>query len=561
MKRSFWLVLILSIGVLIVANGQHQGPEEKAFTAIDPVAELRLARVEKARVLAERELGSNAQYIEVIDRIGHRIAQATNERPDLADDWEFILLKSDLSDPEKCCNAFSIGGGTIFVEDSLLDLLTIAGKLDEDMLASILGHEITHAVHRHVLLGTDTQESLAWILDHLQMIEIHSSKGSLSVEETEKLNLLASARFQRSQEFEADTLGALFALRAGYNGFAGALRWMNLAIENKMSDYTMNEYVPFKSRRGKYVAADHPTWQERIAKLEEYKDYILNVAHEFNWGTYALQSYNFSRAVDCFTEITKLSPNSFEGWNNLALAYHGEYLATSLTIDKFQPSLLDYFIPLAERVRGESPLAKAIRYYQRALAINPTATRAKANLAVALIETREPDNLTAAEQLLKDLVARDPANGDYLNDFGILAYWLAVNSPGDASLRGEAELNFRKAADLGSQPAVYNLAMLQLENKAEEEGLKGLERYLVKDHVSPWAERAQLRNRISRDHQKHARPWRILCRSRRVRKSRTLFAASVRDLQEAVRADAWRNRARLLRSWNALSEPGRLCQS
>ena len=76
MKRSFWLVLFLSVGVLIVANGQRQGPEEKAFTAIDPVAELRLARVEKARVLAERELSSNAQYIEIIDRIGHRIAQS-----------------------------------------------------------------------------------------------------------------------------------------------------------------------------------------------------------------------------------------------------------------------------------------------------------------------------------------------------------------------------------------------------------------------------------------------------------------------------------------------------
>ena len=499
MKRSFWLVLFLSVGVLIVANGQRQGPEEKAFTAIDPVAELRLARVEKARILAERELSSNAQYIEIIDRIGHRIAQATNERADLADDWEFILLKSDLSDQAKCYNAFSIGGGTIFVEDSLLDFLTINGKLDEDMLASILGHEITHAVHRHVLLGTDTLESFAWIVAHLETIEIHSSKGSLTDEETVKLNVLGSARFQRSQEFEADTLGALFALRAGYNGFTGALRWMNLAIEKKMSDYTMNEYLPFKNRKGEYVAVDHPTWQERIAKLQEYKDYILNVANEFNWGIYALQSYNFSRAADCFTEITKLFPDCFEGWNNLALAYHGEYLATSLGIDKFQPSLLDYFIPLAQQVRGESPLAKAIRYYRRALAINPSAARTKANLAVALIETREPDDLTVAEQLLKDLLASDPANRDYLNDYGILTYWLAAASPDDTPRNREAELNFRKAADLGSQPAIYNLAMLQLENKAEDEALQGLEKYLAMDHVSPWAKRAlamlQERNR------------------------------------------------------------------
>ena len=56
-------------------------------------------------------------------------------------------------------------------------------------------------------------------------------RATLSPEEVARLEELARARFTRVQEFEADLLGALYATRAGFDGFGGALRWMNLAAE------------------------------------------------------------------------------------------------------------------------------------------------------------------------------------------------------------------------------------------------------------------------------------------------------------------------------------------
>ena len=71
---------------------------------------------------------------------------------------------------------------------------------------------------------------MEWIIAHLDAIE-KDSQGTLSPEEVARLEALASARFTRVQEFEADLLGALFATRAGFDGFGGALRWMNMAAE------------------------------------------------------------------------------------------------------------------------------------------------------------------------------------------------------------------------------------------------------------------------------------------------------------------------------------------
>ena len=40
------------------------------------------------------QLSTNQVYIEAVNRVGRRIANAISERPDLADDWEFTVIDS-----------------------------------------------------------------------------------------------------------------------------------------------------------------------------------------------------------------------------------------------------------------------------------------------------------------------------------------------------------------------------------------------------------------------------------------------------------------------------------
>jgi predicted Zn-dependent protease len=461
--------------------------EQNVIAGIDPATEVRLGTFWRDQEIKGYQLSTNQVYIEAVNRVGRRIANAISERPDLADDWEFTVIDSSI------INAFATGGGKVVVYEGFLDMISKdnGGKPDENMLAHVLGHEMTHNVRRHVLLGQSISGSMEWIIAHLDAIE-KDSQGTLSPEEIARLQELARARFTRVQEFEADLLGALYATRAGFDGFNGAVGWLHLLASNPMgTKYSMSEYVPKENANGgTTIAYDHPTYQERVAKLESYKDTIANLAGEFNWGDYLLKTYNFEKAAQCFKDLTKVFPNSFEAWNNLGIAYHWEYLQTAGKSEKFQPGLVDYFVQMRDRVRGESPLAKAIRAYQEALKNNPHAFGTQSNLAIALIETHEAENLETAEDILRKLLKTEPDSPIYINDLAILTYWKTQGSSETAVKQDEAEGLFAKAAALDYLPAKYNLAVLQLETGKEQDGIAALHDYLKKDAFSPWAKLA-----------------------------------------------------------------------
>ncbi|MBV8377224.1 MAG: M48 family metalloprotease [Verrucomicrobia bacterium] len=480
------LALLCFFCLLVVTRAQEKGIEEPGIVAgIDPATEVRLGTLFRDEQIKDYSLSTNQVYIEEVNRVGHRIANSIGERPDLADDWEFTVIDSPT------VNAMATGGGKVIVLEGFLDKISKdnGGKPDENMLAAVLGHEMAHNVRRHVLLREGIMGSMGWILDHLDAVEKESA-GTLSQEEIARLRELARARFTRVQEFEADLLGALYATRAGYDGFNGALRWMQMEANDPHDEYSMSEYIPKNVGNGKIWAADHPTWKERAAKLESYRETILNLAGEFNWGNYLLKTYNFEKTAQCFKDVTKIFPNSFEAWNNLGLAYHWEYLQRAGGAEKFQPGLVNYFVQMRDRVRGESSLSKAIRAYQQALQINPNADGTRSNLAIALIETHEPENLKTAETLLGKLLKTDPENPVSINDLAILTYWKTQGSTGTPGQQSDAARLFAKAAVSDYLPAKYNMAVLQFETGKEKEGVAGLEEYLKQDSFSPWAKLA-----------------------------------------------------------------------
>jgi predicted Zn-dependent protease len=473
------IILPLSLLALLgLSNAEPTLQEENVIAAIDPATEVQMGKIFRDELIEKYHRSTNSEHIATVERIGRRIANSIYERPDLADDWEFTVLNSGST------NAFATGGGKVVVYEGLIDKCLVDGKIDDDMLASVIGHEMAHNVRRHYLLGLSTTGSTEWILAHLSSIQ---KEGGLREDEVKKLRELARARFTRIQEFEADLLGALYATRAGFDGFGGARRWMEMQVKDPSQEYSMDEYIPEEKGEGKVLAIDHPTWKERLAKLLSYKENISNLAGEFNWGYYLLRTYDFEKAADCFKDVTKIFPDSFEAWNNLGLAYHWQYLQTAGDTEKFQPGLVDYFVQLRDRVRGESPLYKAIRAYQRAIQLNPHASGTQSNLAIALIETHEADNLESAVLLLQKLLQAEPSNPIYLNDLAILTYWRTRDNTENSAQPISPETLFTKAAAADYLPAQYNLAVLQLEIGKESDGIAGLKNYLKKDAFSPWA--------------------------------------------------------------------------
>ena len=498
------LILLLPVGLLLLARASDNS-DTAVFTPIDPATEVRLAIVFRDQNLKHLfangwKLATNQEYIEVVNQVGNRIAATIAERPDLSDEWEFTVLQPTnpryAADP-RWVNAFAFGGGKVVVQSPILEVIRINGKIDEDMLASILGHEMTHCVRSHLMQDFSISGSLNWLLTHLDDITSNDGSRTLTKEAKAKLAAAASAQFTRNQEAEADALGALFATRAGYDGFGGAVRWMKWADLN-LPTFAF-EYLPAgqPESAAQPQALDHPTWKDRLANLLRYKDQIAVLVGEFNWGCFALENFDFDRAAVCFGDVVKVFPNSYEAQNNLGLAYHWLYLREAGIKEKFQPGLVNCFVSFRERLRGESTLSKAMAHYRKALELDPYATEPRTNLAMALIETHDQDKLAEAEDVLQKLLAKYPSDPRLLNDMAILLYWKASSGGNrEADLAKVAEL-FRKAWDQKASelkvrlPALYNLGVLEIEAGQKAQGVSHLVEYLKSQPFGPWAELAQ----------------------------------------------------------------------
>lgn len=483
--------ILLLIFVWLAGHTLYGAVREKNIVAaIDPVTEQRLGRVWMEQELLQYKITKNQAYIDLVNSIAQKILNAINERPDL-EDWQFTVVDV----PQE--NAFAFPGGSIVIYSGLLDFLKDEkGNVDEEMLASVIGHEIAHVVQRHSLHSIRDEGSLEWVLENLDSIEEKGKSSRLSNEEIDKFSAIAKSRFTRVQEFEADQLGAFYAALAGY-GYSGGIRYSQ-RIREKRGERQMLEYLQPVEKGARFYPLDHPTETERIAAMSEFQKSLRNIAGEFNLGYQLLQNGNYDKAINCFKDVVKVFPKSFQGWSNLGKAYHMKYLVQGsgpqekpTPREKFQCELTDYFVNLRGQMRGAGDLSKAVQYYQEAIHFNPFEAGVKSNLAIALAHTRDPQNLNQAEQVLRGLLSVHPDHKVYLNHLAIVLYLKQEGKTASEKNLAEVETLLQKAASQSYLPAQYNLAVFQLENGKEENGIAGLVEYLKHDESGPWAQAAR----------------------------------------------------------------------
>lgn len=491
--------LLLALLFTLLAAGVHpcRADSETLVGMIDPAEEARLSRLWQEQCLRGHKLLSDPNSLELVRGIVRRILSAIDDAPYM-DDWQIVII----DDPFP--NAYTNGDGTMVVYSGLVDSCTVNGKVDEEMLAGVIGHEIAHTKLHHNLRRIRDSASIQWVVDHIEKITKGSNANPLSDEERAKLEVVAGARFTREQEMEADQLGAFYAATAGY-GFTGHIReaetglvWMKnhgYSVAN-----TTDGYTEVRKRDGVIESMeDHPADFARIAAMKAYQAKLLNVVGEFVWGREMLRVRDYARAIDCFKDVKRVFPQCFEVWNCLAIACHMSYLQSKEpAARKFQAELADFPLDLRERLRGSETLRLAIDCYRQALKLNPHAPGLAHNLAVALIDLASADAagaddaLREAGVLVDQLLAKEPSNPRFINVKGIQAYWQfhGGDTQGKAILPGIAA-HFERAAATGYLPAKYNLAVLQLETGAEKEGMNGLEDYLRQDGNSIWADAAR----------------------------------------------------------------------
>ena len=215
MLKFIYLLLISFVVAGCMGKTPVTGREQVIF--ISPSKEKALGEKSYKEFLAKAKLSTDKKQTARVKRIGNRIAKVAN-RPDF--NWEFNLVQNDQM------NAFCLPGGKVIVYTGILKVAK-----NDDQLATVMSHEIAHALARH---GAER-------MSHQQIANILGSIGSIALnsyhpEYTSAFNLAYGAGvnygvmlpFSRSQESEADAIGIHLMYRAGYNIHEAVKFWKNM---------------------------------------------------------------------------------------------------------------------------------------------------------------------------------------------------------------------------------------------------------------------------------------------------------------------------------------------
>ena len=163
----------------------------------------------------------NAQVVR-LRSIAKRIIPYTYEWNERARQWrwEVNVIGS------KQVNAFCMPGGKIAFYYGILEQL----QLNDDEVAMIMGHEMTHALREHA------RERMGKTAATRGAIEIGAALFGLGNGGRYLADMggqLLTLKFGREDESEADLVGLELAARAGYDPHASVTLWQKMATANK----------------------------------------------------------------------------------------------------------------------------------------------------------------------------------------------------------------------------------------------------------------------------------------------------------------------------------------
>lgn len=236
------------LAVLLVGAGCSTVPvtgrSQFNFMSAGHEAELGLSEFDKLKKTVP--ISQNAQAKALVEKVGRRIAKVA-EKDMPGAQWEFVVFES------KEANAFCLPGGKVGIYTGILPITK-----DEAGLATVMGHEVAHAVARHggermsaamglqavgVAVGAATSDSR-----YAALINQAYGMGS---------QLGVALPHSRLQESEADRIGLIYMAQAGYRPQAAVEFWQRFGEFNRQQ----GDSAPWFLRT-------HPLDETRIQNLQ-----------------------------------------------------------------------------------------------------------------------------------------------------------------------------------------------------------------------------------------------------------------------------------------------------
>ncbi|MBW1918540.1 MAG: M48 family metalloprotease [Deltaproteobacteria bacterium] len=325
--------------------------------------------IEKEKQLGEEFFLQLQQYFNIIrdpflnsylNAVGQKLVQQVGPQPFR---YHFSIIK----DPS--LNAFAVPGGYVFINTGLLLLMD-----NEDELAGVIAHEITHIHARHMAkrMKKATFTSIASLIGGLAAVLMGGAAAGPLLMGTQAASESVMLKYSRDDEREADTLGFKWMTEAGYNP-----REM-VAIFSKMTRQRW-----FEGAEIPIYLKTHPEMEARIVRLS----YLIST-HNMTERT--------SGTSPAFTYF-KLRLRALCNNPNQML----RDLKRRLAKDPGNVPVL-YCLGLIYQRLGRRP--EAIAAYKAALARDPQNRMIKRDLAILYYENNQT---AAAQSQLEELLQRN----------------------------------------------------------------------------------------------------------------------------------------------------------
>ena len=218
--------------------------------------------------LAENKLSTDQEMSNQVKNVGTNISEAVdrfmraNNMVSEADSykWEFNLVD------DKTINAWCMPGGKVVFYTGIMPICA-----NENGVAAVMGHEVAHAFAKH---GQERMTNSYGQQIGSLLVALGTSGNS---EESQQMwntvygvgSGLGMLKYSRVHEQEADRLGLVFMIMAGYDGSEAAEVWV------RMSENSNGKSQP-------QILSTHPSNAARIQDLRTYLPTAKMYASKYN---------------------------------------------------------------------------------------------------------------------------------------------------------------------------------------------------------------------------------------------------------------------------------------
>jgi len=246
--RVCWLLLLASVAVGCAVN---PATGERDFVLMSEAAEIKLGRQSHQQIIDQFGLYDDSELQSYVQQVGEQLALKSH-RADLV--YRFTVLDSDQ------VNAFALPGGYIYITRGIMAYLN-----SEAELAAVLGHEIGHVTARHGVQQLSQQQAtgLGYLIGSIFVPALRSA-GAQNL-----FNLLGSAwvrGYGREHELEADSLGAEYIARSGYQPKA-MIEVIGVLKDQEIFDKELAKKEGREPRAYHGVFATHPKNDTRLQQV------------------------------------------------------------------------------------------------------------------------------------------------------------------------------------------------------------------------------------------------------------------------------------------------------